>query len=274
MPAHKTVRTQLVCRECDHAYTTTLRGRSTNCPRCRTNRYVPMNPEWEGPITNLTENALAILDREPVWCYCNRCTHEWQSRAISNGRQRCPNCKCGIRIPERTEETTGPFPGVRIRAPRKIRKTSPKRTAVPKRVVPTVSVPTWGASAIMPQPAPVHPLAAAMRPRGTGRPMTPVSRSESPSRHVSAVPRGVPDTPDRRLTAARLVGVAGRYRINVRATQGQCEVLDSNFGKCESSANTVLSLHPGTVMESAVKCCVTHSLVLADELNSVDIPTA
>lgn len=57
--------------------------------RCNTSHYVP----------RVTTDSLT--DRVPIGCTCNRCGHQWQSRARSRSAIRCPECRHSVWVPQR-----------------------------------------------------------------------------------------------------------------------------------------------------------------------------
>jgi Zn finger protein HypA/HybF involved in hydrogenase expression len=214
----KSVPVQLICRGCNSAFRTRVRGGSTSCPHCGRDRYVRQGQgqEWEGPVGGLVGAAShPALTRAPVECRCSACGRRWESRAASSASVRCPGCRHSCRVPVRASERAPGRPRSSRAAP-----LSPQRAPqAPRRPAPR----EWP---VLPGPGrPAHLSATGPAPAPSPAPR-PAPAASAPILAPPRVPAGSPWSvgPDTGPAVARL-GLIMPPLVGQRP--GECALWDS-----------------------------------------------
>lgn len=157
--------TQIECGGCETFYRTRMRGNTTRCPECRTPRYVPTDPVWEGPDTTPTKvSEQPAQQRQACPVECRSCGHQWLTRARGGASIRCPGvltdgqkCRSATWVPVDRNLAKTPTRNQQQPSPRNpppVRYRPPAPAPTPRVIRPAASTPPR--RPMMPPAAPVR----------------------------------------------------------------------------------------------------------------------
>jgi len=179
---------QVVCRSCGVPFRTRVRGGSTRCPRCRTQRYVRVGQVWEGPTDTVPSGRAlaeaAARSRAPVEVGCPECGWVWSSLARERSTIRCPQCRHPTKAPARRAPVKAPE---RVRSRPVVARPGPVRKVRPG----TAETVTQAVGALLGQ-TPAGRGYRALAPALARRDPVPVLRAPAPAWRPPAPARQAP----------------------------------------------------------------------------------